>query len=72
MNTKVIIKIMALSVIFGLSACASTEPMQAADSGQTPIFSATEAQSMIRVSVRTLPQSTAHESIVASLDPGDN
>ena len=68
MNTKTNSKIIVLSAIMGLGGCATSEPIQSIYADQQPILSATEAQSMIRVSVRTLPHPDVVESIVASVN----
>ena len=68
MKKRIISKIMVLSAILGLGGCATSEPMQSVNNDQQPILSATEAQSMIQVSVRTLPPAAEHEQIVAAID----
>lgn len=68
MNAKKISKIIVLTSLFGLGGCAGTEQLQSEYRSQQPILSATEAQSMIQVSVRVLPPPVEQETMVAKND----
>ena len=68
MNKGIVKQIMMLGIFVALSGCASTGAPFAANSEGKPILSAAEAQSMIRVSVRTLPPPAYPETTVAAND----
>lgn len=68
MNNGIVNKIILLVLIFTLGGCAGTGTPSAASNVEKPILSAAEAQSMISVSVRTLPPPVSHEKVVAAND----
>ena len=68
MNNGIVNKIILLVSLIALGACAGTGTQPAANIADKPILSATEAQSMISVSVRTLPPALSYEKIVAEND----
>ena len=72
MNKGIGTKIILLLTIIVLGGCASGGTPLPVNSDDKPILSAAEAQSMIRVSVRTLPppagKDIGNETIVAAID----
>ena len=70
MNTKIISKIIMLLAVVVMTGCAGTEVQRVVEVEDRPILSATEAQSMIRVSVRTLPPTPVEDpkTIIAAND----
>jgi len=72
MHKGIVNKIILLLSIIALGGCAASGTPLAVNADDKPILSAAEAQSMIRVTVRTLPPPVGHEmadeTIVAAID----
>jgi len=72
MHKGIVNKIILLLSIIALGGCAAGGTPLAVNAEDKPILSAAEAQSMIRVSVRTLPppagKDIGNETIVAAID----
>jgi hypothetical protein len=72
MKNGIISKIVLLVFLIALGGCAASGTPLTDNIEDQPILSAAEAQSMIRVTVRTLPppagQTIGNETIVAAID----
>ena len=73
MNKGIIRVISVLTVFAAMTGCGSLSTQRVADSGDKPVVSAAEAESMIRVTVRTLEPTpgaltVGAPPVVASLD----
>lgn len=64
MNTRKVNIIALITALLMLSACSTTDTQHSSSSGGRPILSAAEADSMIRVEVRTLEPVPVEQAMV--------
>lgn len=68
MNRDIVKLISILAATIWLAGCGAMAPNSAADNNARPILSAAEAQTQIRVTVRTLPPAIVEDTLVAAND----